>query len=74
MWQAFNRATHQSASPVYSSKEAAIHYVLQKLKQEMEENIEAILGGSNDAISLHDDYPLRGGLPDAISRNGTEEK
>ena len=40
----------------------------------MEENIEAILGGSNDAISLHDDYPLRGGLPDAISRNGTEEK
>jgi hypothetical protein len=74
LWRAYNRATNESASPVYNSKEAAIYYVLQELKQEMEENIETILGGSNDALSLHDDSTLCSGLPDAIARNGSEEK
>ena len=74
LWRAYNKATHQPASPVYNSKEAAIYYVQQELIQEMGIQIDQMLGGNGENTSTNDDYPLRSGLPDAITRNGTEEK
>lgn len=46
LWQAFNRTTKQAVSPRYTDKDAAIYYVEQELKQEVEENIHEMLGGN----------------------------
>lgn len=74
LWRVYNRHTDQPASPVYNSKDAAIYYVEQELKLEMEEQIDKLLGGSGDITRIHDVDPLCGGLPNAVSRNGTKEK
>lgn len=47
-WQAFHISTGQPASPRYSDKDAAIYYVQQELKQEMEEQVEKLLGASTN--------------------------
>lgn len=73
LWRAYNSYTNESASPVYNSKEAAIHYVLRELKQEMEENIETLLGGSDAITSLDDDSTFYSRLHISEPRNGTEE-
>ncbi len=44
LWQAFNKSTMESVSPRYNSKEAAIYYVQREIKDEMEEQIEGMLG------------------------------
>jgi hypothetical protein len=49
-WQAFHITTNEPASPRYNVKEAAIHYVQQELKREMEEQVEKLLGASNEHI------------------------
>lgn len=43
LWRAYNRKTQQSASPVYNSKEAAINFVIQEQKLELEEAIDELL-------------------------------
>jgi hypothetical protein len=73
-WQAFNKITNQPASPGYNCKDAAINYVQQDLKQEMNIQIDKMLGGNGDITSIYDDTSLHSRLPDAITRNGTEEK
>lgn len=50
LWQAFNKSTMTPASPRYNNKEAAIHYVQQEMKAEMEASISAILGKSDEHI------------------------
>jgi len=74
LWRAYNKTTHESASPVYNSKEAAIYYVQQELIREMDTQIDIMLGGDSDFTSLHDDSTFRSRLPDAIAGNGSEEK
>ncbi len=73
LWRAYNRATCESASPVYNNKEAAIYYVIRELKQELNENIEKLLGGSDVTTSLDDGSTFRGGLHISEPRDGTEE-
>ena len=74
LWRAYNKVTNESASPVYNNKDAAIYYVKQELIREMNVQIEVMLGGNGDITSIYDDTSLHSRLPDAITRNGTEEK
>jgi len=57
LWRAYNKATSESASPVYNSKEAAIHYVRKEIELMAEEAIHEMLGGDSEHIrggSRHD--------------------
>lgn len=73
LWQVFNRHTNEPVSPQYSSPDAARYFVHKSLKQEMEKNIETLLGGSDAITSLDDDSTFYSRLHISEPRNGTEE-
>lgn len=50
LWRAYNKASDQPASPVYNSKEAAIHYVRKEMELQAEEAIHEMLGGDSEYI------------------------
>lgn len=44
LWRAYNRETGESASPVYNSREAAVHFVICEQKAQLTEAIDGLLG------------------------------
>lgn len=49
-WRAYNKETHESASPVCVGKQAVIDYVKRELKQETDNAIHGMLGGDDEYI------------------------
>ncbi len=49
-WQIYHKVTGEAASPRYNVKAAAIYFIEQELKQEMEEQVDKLLGASDEHI------------------------
>ncbi len=50
LWQAYNRTTNDTASPIYNDREAACYYVIREMRQEAEDAIVEMLGGTDEYI------------------------